>query len=68
MPTLSDLRNRTSNTRPRLAPAVTEEEAMVADQRSRLRPTQIVDQELRTALSRGQILRESTSAATDAMA
>ncbi|HUE73353.1 MAG TPA: hypothetical protein VMP01_20915 [Pirellulaceae bacterium] len=68
MPTLSDLRNRTFNTRPRLAQVVSEEEAMVTDQRSRLRPTQIVDQKLRTALNRSHVPRESTSVATDSVA
>jgi hypothetical protein len=61
MPTLSDLRRRTSNARPALAPASPVEEAMVADQRSRLRPAQIVEQKLRTALGRGKVPRESAA-------
>jgi hypothetical protein len=61
MPTLSDLRRRTSNDRPAVAPSSLVEEAMVADQRSRLRPAQIVEQKLRTALGRGKVPRDGAA-------
>ncbi len=50
MPTLSDLRRRTTNIRALPAPAATVDEALVVDERSRLRPAQVVEQKLRRAL------------------
>jgi hypothetical protein len=58
MPTLADLRKRTTHVRPPAVPAASGEEAMVADERGRLKPAQIVEQKLRTALGRGKNSRE----------
>jgi hypothetical protein len=66
MPTLSELRRRTPEVRPLLTPGAPVEEAMVADQRSRLRPAQIVEQKLRTALGRSKLPRESGSVGPEA--
>lgn len=63
MPTLSDLRRRISPERPLVTAGVAGEEVMVIDRRSRLRPTQVIEQKLRTALSRDRIPREATDAA-----
>jgi len=60
MPTLSDLRKRTSPVRP-LAASVAGEEAIVADRRSRMRPAQIVELKLRTALGPEPLSRESNA-------
>jgi hypothetical protein len=61
MPTLSDLRSRTVASRPMNSQLATGDEAMVVDQRSRLRPAQIVEQKLRHVLLRSRQAREPAS-------
>jgi hypothetical protein len=59
MPTLADLRSRTVASRPIHSQLSSGDEAIVVDQRSRLRPAQIVEQKLRRALLRSRQTRDA---------
>ena len=61
MPTLSDLRSRTLASRPMHSQLAPGDETMVVDQRSQLRPAQVVEQKLRRALLRNRQARELTN-------
>ncbi|HZN35993.1 MAG TPA: hypothetical protein VFB80_19320 [Pirellulaceae bacterium] len=54
MPTLAELRNRTSVVRTSVNVSKPKEEALVADRRSGLRPAHIVEQKLTVALSKSK--------------
>ena len=54
MPTLADLRSRTSSTRGLRPATKPKDEALVVDRRGSLRPAHLVEQKLRVALLRSK--------------